>query len=50
MISVTVWNQVRHSVEPDLVPNCLQRLPTDDKVDDSRQRVKVLIAILLYFI
>ena len=42
MISVTVSNQVRHSVGPDLVPNCLQRLLADDKVDDGRQRVKVL--------
>ena len=47
MINVSVWNQVRHFVRPDLVPNCLQRLSADDKVDHGRQRVKVLnIAIL----
>ena len=31
-------DQARRSVEPDLVPNCLQRLSADDKSATSRQR------------
>ena len=30
-----------HSVGPDLGPNCLQRLSTEENVDDSKERVKV---------
>ena len=35
-------DQDRHSVGPDLVPNCLQRLSADDKVATSKERVKTL--------
>ena len=31
----------RHSVGPDLGPNCLQRLSADDKVAASKDGVKV---------
>ena len=37
-------DQHRHSVGPDLDPNCLQRLSADDT---SRQRVKALVSLLI---
>ena len=33
-------DQDRHSVGPDLVPNCFQRLLVEDKVIPSKERVK----------
>ena len=35
-------DQDRHSVGPDLDPNCLKRLSADDKTPASKESVKVL--------
>ena len=43
-------DQDRHSVSPDLGPNCLQRLSEDNKVNISNERVNEHTCILYKYV
>ena len=42
-------DQDRHSVGPDLSPNCLQRLSADDVSTTSKDRFKIIMILSKFY-